>query len=212
MEKYSASAHFALCLDDPATPSFCSEEKLYVGSKKDLMRVAENLSAQDNYPDTASAIRAYFEGRTNATHRIACREIPILQSVEVCDASELLLSERDWEHTNTWGFPYHMKFREAKVSQLLIRHEKRYHRCVRAAIEGFCYEGLKGDWRPIGSFILGNDSILDIAIRPDGMYGFGNILYVLEDSAKAPGELAARMRDPDAVIFDRICEEVFGDG
>ncbi len=130
----------------------------------------------------------------------------------LCDTSELLLSERDWEHTNTWGFPYHMKFRAAKVSQLLIRHEKMYHRCVRAAFDGFCYEGFKGDWRTIGSFILGNDSILDITVRPDGLYGFGNILYVLEDSAEVTDDLVKRMRDPDAVIFDRICDEVFGDG
>ena len=39
-----------------------------------------------------------------------------------------------------------------------------------------------------------------------------NLLFVVEDKSKTSAEMISKMQDPGAVIFDRVIDEVFGDG
>lgn len=204
--------YYEFFLFDPATPSFVSMPKRYIGSKSDLLAVADHLAKEEYYEDTVEGIRAFFKGRTDATHSIAYQTIPVLQPVRVLEKTELILGEREWDHINVWGCPYHMHFRTAEVSQLLVQLEGSYLRFVRAKITDFGYRGFRDSWQPIGGFILGNASVLDIRDRGDGRYDFSNILYVCEDVSESLEEQQLKMRNPDAVVFDQICEEVFGDG
>ncbi|MBR1709632.1 MAG: hypothetical protein IJ719_12500 [Clostridia bacterium] len=200
------------CFFDPATPAYVSLSKSYIGDKQSLLAVAENLESEEYYQDTVNGIRAYFDGKTDAMHTVAFEQTPVLRPVHVPDKTELVLGQREWDHINTWGFPYHMQFQSAEVSQLLVSDKSTYHRFVRARITGFGYRNFKDDWRPIGGFIMGNAAVLDIQDRGDEGYGFANLLYVCEDSSESMEEQQRKMQDPDAVVFDGICEEVFGDG
>ena len=65
---------------------------------------------------------------------------------------------------------------------------------------------------PIGGTIFGHSSVLSICPLPNGGYDFGTILYMCEDSAASSVDLRQKMHDPETLIFDSICEEVFGDG
>ena len=203
---------YAISLDDPATPSYCSFPKLYFGNEKDMFLLAENLDANGNYAETAAGIRSYFAGNTSVTHWIADAEIPVLQPVDVLASSELQIGPRAWTHINIWDCPYEMRLDKATVSQLLLRYEGKYFRSIRAHFTGLCYHSFNDRWQPIGGFILGHPSVLSILPLPDGSYAFGTVLYMTEDTADSPEDLQAKMNDPDAIIFDSICEEVFGDG
>ena len=204
--------YYELLLFDPATPAYVSLPKSYIGDKQSLLAVAENLESEEYYQDTVNGIRAYFDGKTDGVHTIAFQQTPVLQLVHVLDKSELVLGEREWDHINTWGFSYHMHFKSAEVSQLLVSGKGAFHRFVRARITGFGYRNFKDEWQQIGGFIMGNAAVLDIQDRGDGGHEFANLLYVCEDSSESMEEQQRKMQDPDAVVYDGICEEVFGDG
>lgn len=63
--------YYAICLDDPAVPPFCSFPKQYIGCEEDLLTLADNLDRDGVYPKTAAGIRSYFAGNTGVTHVIA---------------------------------------------------------------------------------------------------------------------------------------------
>ena len=204
--------YYALYLDDPATPSFCSFSKLYVGTQDALMRVADNLKQDGMYEETAEGILTYFSGNHDVTHHIAFSELPVLEPVKVLEKAEMQLEGKRWDHINTWDQPYHMSFSSALISQLLLKEGKTYRRCISASFSDLCYLGFKDEWRPVGSLVFGNASVLDIQLRADGHSSVSTILYVTEDLSDSLEEQLRKMNDPDALVFDSICDEIFGDG
>ena len=204
--------YYALYLDDPATPSFCSFSKLYVGTQDALMRVADNLKQDGMYEETAEGILTYFSGNHDVTHHIAFSELPVLEPVKVLEKAEMQLEGKSWDHINTWDQPYHMSFSSALISQLLLKEGKTYRRCISASFSELSYLGFKDEWRPVGSLVFGNASVLDIQLRADGHSSVSTILYVTEDLSDSLEEQLRKMNDPDALVFDSICDEIFGDG
>ena len=174
--------HFVLNLWEPAAPAFCSFAKPYVGSRHDLLKVAVNIAYQ---------------------------EIAILTPVRVLATSKMTLPGRTWEHLNVWDCPYKMKFDAAEVSQIIIRYDGMYRRCIRAKLTDLCYEGIKGEWRPVGSVLFGNASVIEFNSDAGS---FENLLYVQEDVSDTKEQLETKLDNPDEIILDRICDEVFGDG
>lgn len=201
--------HFVLNLWEPAAPAFCSFAKPYVGSRHDLLKVAVNMKNADPQSETAKAIQEYFGGNHEATHKIAYQEIAILTPVRVLTSSKMTLPGKTWEHLNVWDCPYKMKFDAAEVSQIILRYDGMYRRCVRAKFTDFCYEGIKGDWRPIGSVLFGNASVIEFNMDAGT---FETLLYVQEDTPDTKEQLETKLDNPDEIILDRICDEVFGDG
>ena len=201
--------HYVLKLWEPAAPAFCSFAKPYVGSKHDLLKVAANIKNADQQSETAKAIQEYFGGNHGATHKIAYQELPILTPVRVLASSKITLPSRAWEHLNVWDCTYNMRFESAEVSQIIVRFDGKYHRCIRAKFTDLCYEGVKGEWRQVGSVLFGNASVIE-TFSDAGT--FENLLYVQEDVSDTKEPLESDLNNPDRIVFDRICDEVFGDG
>ena len=97
----------------------------------------------------------------------------------------------------------------AEVSQIIIRYDGMYRRCIRAKLTDLCYEGIKGEWRPVGSVLFGNASVIEFNSDTGS---FENLLYVQEDVSDTKEQLETKLDNPDEIILDRICDEVFGDG
>ena len=209
MKRRTMEQHYVLKLWEPAAPAFCSFAKPYVGSKHDLLKVAANIKNADPQSETAKAIQEYFGGNHGATHKIAYEEFPIMTPVRVWASSKITLPSRAWEHLNVWDCPYKMKFESAEVSQIIVRCDGKYHRCIRAKFTDLCYEGIKGEWRLVSSVLFGNASVIEtnLDVGP-----FENLLYVQEDVSDTKELLEVALDSPDRIIFDRICDEVFGDG
>ena len=176
---------------------------------KHLLKVAVNMKNADPQSETAKAIQEYFGGKHGATHKIAYQEIAILTPVRVLATSKMTLPGRTWEHLNVWDCPYKMKFDAAEVSQIIIRYDGMYRRCIRAKFTDLCYEGIKGEWRPVGSVLFGNASVIEFNSDTGS---FENLLYVQEDVSDTKEQLETKLDNPDEIILDRICDEVFGDG
>ena len=81
--------------------------------------------------------------------------------------------------------------------------------CIRAKFTDLCYEGTKGEWRPVGSVLFGNASVIEFNSDTGS---FENLLYVQEDVSDTKEQLETKLDNPDEIILDRICDEVFGDG
>ena len=205
--------YYAFYMDDPASPSFCSCSKIYIGTKVDMLRVAENLrTCGIYYEDTVAGIHAYFDGKTDVTHNIAYQDIPVLEPVEVLETSEMQIGAKEWVHLNAWDCPYKMRFTAAHISQVLLQKDGSFLRCIRASISNLQYWAFNNEWRLAGEFVFGNGAILDTCNKPDGSTTVRTILYVTEDQADSLEEQRRKMNDPDALVFDEICDEIFGDG
>ena len=204
--------YYALYLDDPAVPAFCSFSNLYIGKKDDLMKVADNLERNESYLETAKGIRDYFSGNTAVKHSIAYQTIPVLTPVRFIKSSKTILKDFEWNHINTWGFIYRMRADTISVSQILISHDLKFYRCVRAKLEGLCMKGIRNGWTSIGDFLFGHSSIFKITELPDDKRILESLLYVQEDDSDVMWGLEQKINDPTAVILDKICDEIFGDG
>lgn len=204
--------YYAFFLDDPAAAAFISAGKMYIGQVSDLEKVAENMEAQNEYIETAAALRQYFAGDKTVEHNIAMQTIPVLTPVKIIEKTEMRISERQWSHTNTWDSDYVVRFSEAVTEQILVSYNGDYIRCIRPSIKDFRTLGPLEKWMPLNSVILGNKSVIDVSVDNDGHDVFKLLLYVAEEYADDAEELKKRMRDPEALEFKYVCDEVFGDG
>ena len=203
--------YYALFLDDPATPSFCSFDKLYVGTKSELDVAIDAMRQDKRYGDTVNAYETYWTD-PNAKHYVALREVPILTPVRRICSSELTLGEKEWEHINVWGFPYNMRFDRAEIKQLLIKHEGKFHRLLRAKFSNLCYGAIDGKWSPANGGFWGHGCLLDVQEESDGSFSLNSLLYMKQDQFERASDADDLMLDPDKVFFDRICDEIFADG
>ena len=154
----------------------------------------------------------YFAGNTDVKHNIAYHTIPVLTPVRFIKASETVLKDIEWDHINTWDFVYRMKADTVTVSQILVSHDFSFYRCVRAELKGLCMKGFRSDWMSVGDFFFGHSSIFKITELPDDKRILESLLYVQEDESDVMWGLEQKIDDPSAVILDKICDEIFGDG
>lgn len=204
--------YYALYLDDPATPSYCSFDKLYVGTKEELDVVISVMRQDERYNTTVAACEAYWKQDGGATHYVAFREVPILTPVRRICSSQLEFGTSEWEHINVWGFPYKMRFDHANVKQLLIEHEKQYYRLLRAKFTNLCYESVIGTWVLAADGFWGHGCLLDVKHLPGGSVTLESLLYMEQDHFENASDADDLMLDPSKVFFDRICDEIFADG
>ena len=207
-----AEQYFNLNFYDPAVPAFCSFDKMYVGTIDEIRVVMNRLAKTKDYVGTVKAWKAYCTGDHNAIHNVAYRDIPLLTPVEYVSSSQLTIPGRTWEHINTWGWPYVMKISEGRISQVIVKHEGQYVRMLRAWLGDLCYESFGRKWVPLTGGFWGNDFVLDVIKRPGKHFTFNNLLYIEEDSSDDLAEFEDKLLNPEALIFDKICDEIFADG
>lgn len=207
-----ANEYYALYLDDPATPGFCSCSKLYIGTKESLRSVSERMINEEGDSKTGQAIFSYFAGNDSATHNIAYQEIPVLTKVQCISSSSLSLPDTKWDHKNIWGFPYAMRFEAAKIEQIVVWHNEKYIRCIQAWMRNLQCEFSNGEWHPMVDGFWGNRAVLNVSSQVDNDFVFNNILFVVEDEWDDLATAEQAIQRSDNIIFDHICEEIFADG
>ena len=72
-------------------------------------------------------------------------------------------------------------------------------------------ESVIGTWSPADHF-WGHGCLLDVQDNPDGSISLDSLLYMEQDQFEKASAADDLMLDPDKVFFDRICDEIFGDG
>ena len=206
--------YYMLKLDDPATPGFCSFNKLYVGTEETINTVANNLEKAGQYPETVQAIRSYFKGNNAAEHRIAYRTEKVLVPITIDSEHKTSIENRRWTHINIWGFPYEMKCDSAMFHQIIFTKKETTFRCVRAWLKNLCYESFGGNWEKLNGGFWGNASILDISMVPGSEdFTFNNLLYVEEEHYENDAVSAINdMLNDEKIELKKICDEIFADG
>lgn len=208
--KRKSEQYYAIHLWDASMPGICSFDKMYIGTEADLKKVAKAMAAGEHYPDTVKAIAAYFEGNREATHNVAYQVIPVLKPVMLKDKRTFTLGRRKWEHLNVWQWPYKMRFAGAEVTQIIVKYEGKYHRCIRAKMKNLCYESADKKYDRLDKMHWGNDFVLEVkfsgkSFTIENLLYVGEIVYASYKEAKADFE-------SDNLIFDGICDEIFGEG
>lgn len=54
--------------------------------------------------------------------------------------------------------------------------------------------------------------MMNVVTHNDGSYWVSNLLYVIQDSFDSLDDVDDYLLDPEKLIFDSICDEIFGDG
>lgn len=207
-----AEQYYVLRLWDYATPSFCSFDKIYVGTEAEISTAIMAMEKDDRNDETVKAVRRYLNGDRSATHNIAYQEIPALESCEYICSSKLTVGEKKWVHINTWGFPYLMKCDSALVSQVIVKYKKKYYRCVRAWFKNLCYESVSGKWDLLGTFFLGPGYLFDVTSIPNTPRTMNNLLYAVEEIYDSLKEADDTIRSVEHLNFKAFCDDIFGDG
>ncbi len=203
---------YAISLNDHAAPSFCSFEKLYIGSLDEISLFIDRLEKTGHYLDTVAAFRGFMKGDKEAEHPVAYHMTKLLIPVNLVCADERTLEARKWDHINTWGFPYHMRFDEARISQIIVDKQGTLIRLIRGWFKNLSYEDGAGGWiRPDDGF-WGHPGMIDVQYNPDGSITLNNLLYVAEDSASDDKATFVAEFSKKPIVLDSICEEIFGDG
>jgi len=202
---------YVMELDEPAAASFCSFSKQYFGTKKDIENVMTVMAQHDEYKDTVAAWKEYKEGNRFATHNIAYAPTQLLRPAKFITSSEIELKRRKWDHTNLWCCIYPMKITGGTVSQIVLKLDKKYYRCLRATLKDLKYEGAVGEWDEVSS-LWGNYPVMKKEKQSDGHYTMSNLLYVIEDVHDTLDGLDELIKDPKEIKFEKFCDEIFADG
>ena len=203
--------YYVLLLDDPANPGFVSGDKPYFGTEEHITTAAALMRCREDYGDTVAAIDDYFCGNKKATHRVAYQTVPILTTVAWVSEAKLSIGATFWEHTNTWGFTYKMKCESALLSQIILKYERKYCRCLRVWFNNLCYADNRENWTPVTSWWGHRDLMLNYHI-PGGGFKLNNVLYLLDKQYDTLEEAVDSLTKPEELCFTSFCNEIFGDG
>lgn len=204
--------YYILRLWDCATPSFCSFDKIYVGTESDVRKAIASMKRAGVNEETVAAVSHYLSGDKAATHNIAYKDIPALEKCQLIRTSELKIEATEWEHINVWGFPYKMKCDSAEISQILVRSNEKYYRCIRPTFTGLRYEAITGQWGPLGDFYLGPSYLFEVVGTSGKVKIMSHLLYTVEETYDSLQDVSEQAFDAEHLNFKPFCDDIFGDG
>jgi len=206
--------YYILQLDDPATPGFCSFNKMYVGTEDTIKLVANKLEEKKYYPETVEAIRSYFSGNHSAVHNVAYRTQKVLVPIKVQSEHKTSFGNKKWTHINIWGFPYEMKCDSAVFHQIAFEYKGQTFRFIRAWLKNLCYNSYDEVWSKLNGGFWGNESVLDVSeVHDTNDFVFNNLLYVEEECYDNGIQAAITdMLNDEKLNLKKICDEIFADG
>ncbi len=206
--------YYRLELDDYSAASFTSFGKYYYGTLEDLRgffgELALDEDFKDRFKDLTSTFQAFEEGQQNLNHNVAFREVPFLVPVRLLHKEKITMENYEWEHTNTWGWPYYMRCEKVESEHLWFACGREYCRTTKAVFSKLQYTGTIGEWSNVGTMLWGFPCIL-----VGDSSGFRNRLaepekfFKTKTEAQRDWEMFANSPDPD---YSEFCNDIFGDG
>ena len=113
---------------------------------------------------------------------------------------------------NLWGFPYKMKCDSAEISQILVRNNSKYYRCIRPTFTGLRYEAITGQWGPLGDFYLGPSYLFEVIGTSGKVKIMSHLLYTVEETYDSLQDVSEQVFDAGHLNFKPFCDDIFGDG
>lgn len=207
--------YYSIEFDDYSTSGFASLAKQFFGTIDEISELIGLLVADPElcgrFSDTAEALDSFLKGVVDAQHTVCYEKRRLLTPVDLIYKRDADLDSREWEHLNVWGSPYKMKADRIKASQAVFKTGDQYRVGIKCTFENLCYLGISLDGRD--AWIKLNDSL----------WGFPNIfevgerfhryrLYTLKDGFSSLEEAVSVVDNEAELEFERILDDVFGDG
>lgn len=192
-------------LDDYSTPAFVSFGKNYYGTMKDIEEFISKFKPNEE-SEIVKAFQEYKNGNKDAEITVAYRKRKMLEEVKVYGKKEIISGNFEWEHINTWGFPYPMRCEKLKSTHYWIKSNKKLCRIIKAEFTNLQHKNAIDEWTEINS-IWGHPHIIEF-----GMY---NTLMVVEKKFDTIEELKENMQHFSSIEdmnFTEFCNDIFGDG
>lgn len=141
---------YLLALDNYAMPAFTSFSKHYFGTLEDIGGFVEALRAtEENAKHENRLIGSrdrYMAGDHNATYNAAYQDGRLLVRVKCLGTAESMLSNHEWEHLNTWEWPYYMRCTKAESTHVWLSYQGSYVRCIRTRFSNLEYKNTQGKY------------------------------------------------------------------
>lgn len=205
---------YRLCLDDYSTPDFCSFNKDYIGTLEDIKTFIEALRNDEKYAKSESRLieawDSYTAGNHEITYNATYQENKFLVRVKCLGTAGTILTDCEWEHLNTWWYPYYTKCSQAKSTHIRVSYQGKYRRCVRVKFMSLQCKSTTDEYIQFNGMCRGYPHM----IEKDGDITY-NRMYVLEKSFKNKVEalldLKAFIATPD-IEYRNVLNDIFGDG
>ena len=205
---------YRLTLDDYSMPGFCSFSADYIGTLEDVKAFIESLRCDDetakNQSRLIEAWDSYEAGNHEVTYNAANQENKFLARVKRLDVTSTVVTDYEWEHLNTWDFPYHMKCSRAESMHIWVSYEGKYRRCVRVKFTSLQYKNTVDEYVDFGGMCWGYPHM----IEEEGNVTYHR-MYVIEKPFKNKEEALLDMenfkKSPD-IEFKYVLNDIFGDG
>lgn len=216
MKKKIRSPYYELVLYNYSCPSFCSSAKSFHGMLSDIKALMDALAADDesgHHDHILNSFRAWEQGDTEATHRVAYHEYRLLTPEEVIEYEDYTFENVIWQHTNIWGCFYEMKADTVDISQIVVKQGNRYIRCIRPVFKDLMVRipdtqiPELAEWKPVGDRFWGYPRMM----ARQGRYTYPR-LYVLQEYYNDMAEAVTDLYDETKIDYAAVCEEIFGDG
>lgn len=206
--------YLRLILDDYSAASFTSFNKPYFGTWKEihhlLNELDKNKRSENSHKYLLEAFRAYEAGQTDVTYNCAYQVVPFLVPAELLHSETIEIENHEWEHLNTWRWPYNMRCDKVTSEHLWFKCETKWIRAFKAEFSLLRYENLDNTWSVVGNMLWGFPGML--SGDPAKFY---NVLAEPEKFFASREELEKDWReftalpDPD---YTEFCNDIFGDG
>lgn len=200
---------YALLLDDYATVSFCSFAKGYYGTIDDI---SEFLLGLDGNESSKVAFEEFKKGNINAEHVVAYNNMKFLTPVIVHSKHDYVFEDKHWTHNNIYGCPYEMHAERIEAQQVIIHHENKFLRCIKATFYNLSYEDLiQDDKLVLVKKFWGHPNIYKTDFSNEGKSVIKSRFFVVEESYESYKE-AIDSLNIEKITFKSLMDDVFGDG
>lgn len=210
------SPYHLIELKDCACPSFCSFTKPFHGRLSDIKGLMEALAGDNEkgcHDEILDAFRAWEQGTSEVTHKVTYRECRLLTAEELIACEDRTFENVIWKHTNIWDVVYELKAESIDVSQIVVKQEDRYIRCIRPVFENLMVRtpdapiARMRQWRPVGDRFWGYPHMMVL----QGRYTYPR-LFMEQGHFFDPEEALRDLKDETKIDFAVVMEELFGDG
>ena len=136
--------------------------------------------------------------------------MPFLVPAKILGEHKSVLTNHSWEHLNTWHWPYEMKCDKAESTHLWISCYGKYSRCIQTKFTNLYYDGIGSGFRKHTGSAWG----FPHQIECEGINTFCRLFVeekTFKNKAAALNDRINFMHEPDP-IFDRVLDDIFGDG
>lgn len=215
--KISLPQMYMILLKDYATPSFCSFDKSYTGTRVEINALMNSSDGIDN--DYFDTVQDYFVGKGDAKaalfYYFPNMKQEVISHAELISRRRIIYEKLRFDHRNVWFCIYKIRAARAVVDLFYIRTDKgKFMRCVKAVLEQpeylddfFCHHEKWDDMTT--SEPWGYPGMLQLDKQKKTIC---NSLGYIDKTFRFERQMYCDIKHPDKVDFQGFFDDYFGDG